>query len=74
MREDPLVYSLDWSLIATNLPPNGVEVWTKIHDENGGRNVQKLRRDGRFWRGRSPSGAYIYYTPTHWAAVEEFAS
>jgi hypothetical protein len=52
--------------------PLNVEVWTKIDDENGERNVQTLvgkqREPGKtrtlWW---TPDGSmYVYYTPTHW--------
>lgn len=46
--------------------PEGVVVWTKIHDAHGERNVQKLIFRDRFWRDPR-SGVYVYYTPTHWA-------
>jgi hypothetical protein len=39
-------------------------VWTKIHDADGERNVQKLLRQGRLWFA---DGMYVYYTPTHWS-------
>jgi hypothetical protein len=47
-------------------PPEGRACWTKIEDQNGTRNVQKLRRDKNlYWM---PDGSmYVYYTPTHWA-------
>lgn len=55
----------DWQPIDT--APEGVEVRTKIHDENGERNDQTLVRRGRMWW--VPSGAmYVHYTPTHWSA------
>jgi hypothetical protein len=45
--------------------PENVVVQTKIHDEQGERNVTKLKRSGRLWF--VPDGAlYVYYTPTHW--------
>lgn len=47
--------------------PEKVVVWTKIDDEDGERNVQKLKKMGRLWF--YPDGSmYVYYTPTHWAA------
>lgn len=55
-----------WKTIAWDgLPPDGLVVETKISDEHGERNVQKLKRSGRLWW--SPDGSmYVYYTPTHW--------
>ena len=52
--------------------PEGVERLTKIHDEQGERNVQHLvkltRIPGKtrpmFWSG----DVYVYYNPTHWMA------
>ncbi len=47
------------------LPPDGEIVMTKIDDENGCRNEQKLKRQGNLWF--TPDGSmYVYYRPTHW--------
>lgn len=48
--------------------PENEEVWTKIHDERGERNVAKLTRKGNLWYTATPigGGMYVYYTPTHW--------
>ena len=56
----------DWQ--PTSLAPAGKVVWTKIHDENGERNVQKLVRDGNLWFFPDWS-LYVYYTPTHWREI-----
>ena len=55
----------DWMPIDT--APHDEEVWTKIDDHNGERNVARLTRKGHLWY-TEPSGAgmYVYYTPTHW--------
>ena len=54
-----------WRRVRSQLPPDGVVVETKIDDEDGVRNQQTLRRDGRLWW--LPDGAmYVYYEPTHW--------
>lgn len=54
-----------WIECAKQLPPLNVVVDTKIDDENGERNVQKLKRSGHLWF--HPDGKmYVYYTPTHW--------
>jgi hypothetical protein len=53
-----------WHPISTM--PEGREVLTRILDDKGERNVQKLKKQGRlFWAGDT----YVYYTPTHWAEV-----
>ena len=55
----------DWQPIET--APVGETVWTKIHDIDGERNIQRLKRyeRGRLWF--FPDGSmYVYYTPTHW--------
>jgi hypothetical protein len=55
-----------WKLIES--APDGVEVWTKIDDGEGIRNVQTLKRLGRLWY--FPDGSmYVYYQPTHWMPV-----
>jgi len=50
------------------LAPEGEEVWTKIDDEHGERNIAKLTRRGNLWyTDPDPTkGMYVYYTPTHW--------
>lgn len=52
-----------WRHIST--APDKVTVLTKIDDEQGPRNEQKLKRQGNLWF--FPDGSmYVYYTPTHW--------
>lgn len=47
--------------------PENEEVWTKIDDEHGERNVAKLTRKGNLWFTEPDGGGmYVYYTPTHW--------
>lgn len=48
--------------------PENEEVWTKIHDERGERNIAKLTRKGNLWYTGTNDGVgmYVYYTPTHW--------
>lgn len=53
-----------WHTIMT--APVGEEVWTKIDDEDGERNVAKLTRRGSLWYTEPAGGMYVYYTPTHW--------
>lgn len=48
-----------------NLAPADEVVWTKIDDEHGERNVQKLKRVKNLWWFPDMS-MYVYYTPTHW--------
>lgn len=53
----------EWREIET--APKDKAVQTKIDDEHGARNEQKLRRRGNMWF--TPDGAmYVYYRPTHW--------
>ncbi len=48
--------------------PERQVVETRIFDDQGERNVQALRRDGRLWW--LPNGSmYVYYAPTHWRPV-----
>jgi hypothetical protein len=59
----------DWIKCAEMLPPKNVVVWTKIHDDEGERNVQELKRSGNLWF--VPDGSmYVYYKPTHWQFTE----
>lgn len=48
--------------------PEREEVWTKIDDKHGERNVAKLTRIGNLWyTDPDPAkGMYVYYNPTHW--------
>lgn len=44
--------------------PEGVELLTRIEDEHGVRNEQRLvKRDGLWWL--ADESMYVYYTPTH---------
>lgn len=56
----------NWQPIS--LAPHGEEVWTKIDDEHGERNVAQLTRHGNLWwtHPDRSQGMYVYYTPTHW--------
>lgn len=56
----------DWRSIET--APEGVLVNTKIDDERGVRNVQRMRRSGRLWFVEDGS-MYVYFDPTHWAPI-----
>ncbi len=53
----------EWISCADQLPPDGEEVMTKVHDHHGCRNEQVLKRRGNLWW--TPD-MYVYYTPTHW--------
>jgi hypothetical protein len=60
-----------WHYIKT--APEGEEVWTKLDDEHGERNMQKLTRHGRLWwiYKNGVRVMYVYYTPTHWSRDNE---
>jgi hypothetical protein len=59
--------TMDWQ--TTDTAPEGVVVLTKIHDENGERNVAFLKRVGNLWF--FPDGSmYVYYRPTHWISAD----
>lgn len=59
--------TVEWRDISS--APENVTVMTKIHDVNGCRNEQSLKRRGRLWF--FPDGSmYVYYTPTHWHPLE----
>jgi hypothetical protein len=55
-----------WRDIVT--APEGVTLLTKIDDENGCRNEQRLKRKGRLW-WTSDGKMYVYYTRTHWVTA-----
>ncbi len=54
-----------WISCRDQLPPEGADVLTKIHDAKGCRNEQRLKRRGRLWFFPDMS-MYVYYEPTHW--------
>lgn len=55
-----------WIETGTKLPPEGIEVITKIDDaEYGPRNVATLKRTGNLWWTKDMT-MYVYYVPTHW--------
>ncbi len=53
-----------WTSCKDHLPPNGVEVDTKIDDCHGCRNEAILYRTANLWFLKD--GMCIYYDPTHW--------
>ncbi len=54
-----------WIPTANVLPDNDIVVETKLDDEGGLRNVQRLQRNGTSWFIPS-SSTHVLYTPTHW--------
>lgn len=58
----------DWIACVVALPPNGLEVMTKIDDGKGCRNEQTLKRQGALWFFTNYE-MYVYYRPTHWKEV-----
>ncbi len=56
---------MQWTKISDWMPPEGVVVNTKIDNQNGVRNEQKLIRHGRLYF-HEDGKTYVYYTPTHW--------
>lgn len=57
-----------WIRCSDDVPRVGVVVETKIDDEKGCRNEQRLVRDGVLWFFPD-GGMYVYYRPTHWRHV-----
>lgn len=54
-----------WKLVSEEHPPINRIIKTKIYDQNGCRNEEYLKFDGKFWW--LPDGSmYVYYSPTHW--------
>ena len=56
----------NWTRTTDRLPPHGIIVKTKVHDEHGERNNQSLKLKGRLWFHADDS-MYVYYEPSHWA-------
>ena len=61
-----------WIQMQLQLPPENIEVLTKIHDKKGSRNIQQLTRVGTLFFG--DPGNYIYSTPTHWQNINSHPS
>ena len=61
-----------WIRVSHRLPDEGIEVETKISDDQGIRNVQNLRRKGNLWFFPDNS-MYVYYKPTHWRPIAQNA-
>ncbi len=57
--------SADWIKLIDRMPAEGIVVDTKIDDEKGCRNEQRMKREGRLW-WYADGSMYVYYTPTHW--------
>ena len=70
MRRGTFEMETDWINCKLKLPPNNLEVMTKIDDEKGCRCEEILRRQNRLWFFPDYS-MYIYYTPTHWSYIDE---
>ena len=58
----------EWITCKSYLPPNGIEVMTKIDDEKGCRNETTLKRQNSLWFFPDMS-MYVYYEPTHWKQI-----
>lgn len=57
-----------WISTYERLPEENEVVLTKIEDEGGVRNQQKLCRYKNLWFLEDGS-MYVYYRPTHWKPV-----
>lgn len=57
---------MKWIKTKDALPPIGKVVSTKIEDNKGARNFQRLKLTGKLWY-LSDGSMYAYYTPTHWS-------
>ena len=58
----------DWISTKELLPPEKQVVYTKIDDEKGIRNEQRLIYYHNLWFLADIS-MYVYYTPTHWKKI-----
>lgn len=57
-----------WNKTAATLPPMDTEIETKVDDEGGVRNRQRLVKINDYWFIPKESTC-VYYTPTHWRYV-----
>lgn len=60
----------NWQRITDTAPDDDRVVETKIHDADGARNEQPLRRIRRLWFFPDKS-MYVYYQPTHYREALE---
>ncbi len=63
----------DWIEVEAQKPPENQIVQTKIDDEKGVRNEAKLIYSNGLW-WLSDKSMYVYYTPTHWRALNEMTA
>jgi len=56
-----------WYAIGSS--PENELIETKISDDSGERNHQKLIKKGNLWFVPDES-MYVYYTPTHWRHLQ----
>jgi len=61
---------MEWTSTNSKLPKEATTVWTKISDEKGERNEQRMYRQGNLWF--CLDGTYVYYAPTHWADISKY--
>lgn len=59
-----------WTNSLDKLPPNGLEVYTKIQDADGPRTEIILKRLDNLWFNQD-GRTYVYYTPTHWRFTQQ---
>jgi hypothetical protein len=55
-----------WYNTQSSIVPENVILNTKINDNNGVRNEQKLIKIGNLW-WTTDKQMYVYYRPTHWS-------
>jgi hypothetical protein len=60
----------NWLPVKDQPPADGRCVETRLFDQNGERNVQVLKRQGRLWPVADGS-TYVYYAPTHWRPMHD---
>lgn len=60
-----------WIACRDEMPPDGTVVDTKIDYGLGVRNRQELSfHRNLWWAGEGRDAMYVYYSPTHWKALE----
>jgi hypothetical protein len=60
----------EWIHVRDELPPEDLEVMTKIDDDKGYRNETTLTLARNLWWYPDKS-MYVYYNPTHWKLLED---
>ena len=60
---------MDWIKVSEQLPPNNINIETKIDGNNAEEDTRELYFCNENWYGSG--GSYVYNKPTHWRYLNE---